>query len=531
MTTELTKKELYRRDFYSWITNEYYLPNGKKYSFEGHEYLEQIAKRHWDIKDQVYIMKSAQCGATELAWGWTMWMAERGLPDWQGQGFCFPATEQMRDHIKSRINPILELPKFAPKVSLHNLRMIKYNNVPINFRAAQTRRDMISWSADAIMMDEFDEWADPLGAVKTVEARLGHSKYKWIWAQSTPKYPDIGIDAAFALSNQHHWFLKCDHCKESFSPLMEVMASSFESCVLRGEDGVVGFSCPHCEKLTQTSGAKGEWRLMAKGKKHKHGYSISKLFVGHANLEELLETYEDSHNIAEFYNSDLGLPYSPANSRLSRSDITDNATGDEKCARGSAEPTIAGIDVGKKCNYMIALPTENNQLNVIAYGTCTFDDLPDLLRRFNVDTLCIDLRPEEQSVKHLITGKRRWYASDYNASGSIDWWQIVRADSGKAGSIKVIKNHRTQTCDALIESIAIKKMFTFPQVAKYDNTLIKQMCAMQRMEKTENDTGELKAFYGNGGRADHYFHAGAFLYLAFLAGRKRGITSAGPQFH
>jgi len=531
MTKELNKRDLYRKDFYSWLLAKGLLPSGKEYSFEGHEYLIELAKRHWVPGDHLYLMKSAQCGATELAWAWMLWLAERSLNEWQGQGFCFPATEQMRDHIKSRINPIMEQPRFAKHLTTSNLRQFMYRGRPINFRAAQTRRDLISWSADAVVMDEFDEWGDPLGAIKTILARFGHSKYKWLWAQSTPKYPDIGIDAAFNLSNQHHWFVECSHCKEKFSPLMEVMASNFESCVLRGEDGVVGFSCPHCSELTQTNGVPGEWRLVSKGKKQRYGYSISKLFVGHANLGELLDNFEDAHNIAEFYNSDLGLPYSPANSRLSRANLVDSAIGEEKCAIGSKEPTIAGIDVGKKCHYLIAKPTETNQLNVIAYGTCSFDELSGLLRRFCVDTLVIDLRPEEQSVKTLISGHRRWYASDYNASGSIDWWEVVRADSGKAGSIKVIKNHRTQTCDALIENIAIKKQFIFPQVVKHDNTFIKQMCAMQRMTKTENDTGEIKAFYGNGNRPDHYFHAGAFLYLAFLAGRKKGFVRSGPKFH
>jgi len=164
-------------------------------------------------------------------------------------------------------------------------------------------------------------------------------------------------------------------------------------------------------------------------------------------------------------------------------------------------------------------------------GICTFDDLPELLLRFNVKTLVIDLRPYEQAVKTLIKGKKGWYASDYNASGSIDWYEFTKADAGKGQSVKVVKNHRTQTCDALIQEISVKKLWEFPQQIKNDNLLIKQMCALQRMEKVENDTGEIKAFYGNGGSADHYFHAGAYLLLAFLIKRNSGFATLGPQFH
>jgi len=514
------------------MTKRYLLPTGKTYSLEGHEYMEQIFKHHWVPGDHVYIMKSAQCGATEAAWGWVMWMQERDLKDWQGIGFLFPAQEQLYDHVKARIMPILEKPRFAQHLKLSNLKYLQYNDRPIYFRAAQTRRALISWSADAAVMDEFDEWEDPLGAIETIRARFGHSHYKWIWAQSTPKYPEIGIDAGFGLSNQHQWFIKCDHCEGEFSPLMEVMTSSFDVCVIRGEDGKAGFVCPHCTKLTQTNGKPGRWVQTSEGKKQRYGYSISKLFVGHANLDDLLEKFEDSHNTQEFYNSDLGLPYSPANARLSKDDLHSCATGSQKNLLGSVEPTFAGIDVGKKCNYIIGRETATKQKEVIAYGICSFDDLPEILRKFNVKSLVIDLRPYEQEVKRLIKGKRGWYASDYNASASIDWYEFTRADTGSSGgSIKVVKNHRTQTCDHVIEQIAVKKNWIFPAQIKSDPTFVKQMCAAQRMEEEDKKTNEQKVFYGNGGRADHYFHAAAFLSLAFLLKRGSGFARLGPLFH
>jgi hypothetical protein len=535
MTTDSKKLEtLMRRDLYTWMKHRALLPSGKPYSFEGHEYMEAIAKHSWVPGDHVYIMKSSQCGASELSIDWMLWMQERNLPDWQGIAYLFPATEQLRDHIKARVIPIVEQPRFAKFLKSQNLRFFKYNNRPIYFRAAQTRRDLISWSADGAVMDEFDEFGDPIAAVDTIAARFNHSKYKWILGLSTPTYPDIGIDAAYGMSIQHHWFTECSECKEKFSPLQEVITSNFESCVIRNDEGTVGFLCPHCGELTQTNGAPGEWRVTneGKGKKQRYGYSISRLFVGHANLESLLEKYEDAHNMQEFYNSDLGLPYSPANARITRGDLMDCATGDTNNHLGSKEPTIAGIDVGKKCHYIIANQNEAKDLNVIAYGTCTFDDLPELLRKFSVDTLVIDLRPEEQSVKKLIRGHRRWFASDYNTSNAIDWYDFTRADTGgKGGSIRVVKNHRTQTCDALIEAVAVRKRFTFPQQIKQDNQFLKQMCALQRMEKKENDTGEIRAYYGNGGKADHYFHAAAYLFLASLVRRTAGFARPGPQFH
>ena len=533
--TEISPKEhenRLRQDLFYWMENRAKLPSGKQYSFKGHEYMEQIAKHHWVPGDQLFIMKSSQCGASEYSIDWLFWMQERNLPDWQGIAYLFPATEQLRDHIKARIIPIMEMPEFSKHLKNQNLRFFRYNDRPIYFSAAQPRRDLISWSADAAVMDEFDEFGDPIAAVDTIAARFNHSRYKWILGISTPTYPDIGIDAAFAMSNQFHWFVNCLQCKAAFSPLMEVMTSDFESCVTRDDKGKAGFVCPHCHKLTQTNGTKGEWKLVNKGKSQRYAYAISRLFVGHADLDSLLDKFEDAHNMQEFYNSDLGLPYSPANARLTRGDIVDNATGEERCALGSKEPTYAGIDVGKKWHYFIAKKSPTGEKIIIAYGIVPFDDIAGILTKFNVTTLVIDLRPYEQEVKRIIRGHRGWYASDYNTSSAVDWYDFTRADIGsKGGSIRVVKNHRTQTCDYLIQQISTKKNWIFPKQAKSDNVLIKQMCASQRMEKSDKDTGEIKAYYGNGNRPDHYFHAAAFLELAFIAKRSSGFVKAGPKFH
>ncbi len=524
--------DLQRRDFYSWMVQRYRLPNGNQYSFKGHEYLEQIAKHHWVPNDDIYIRKSSQCGASELAVGWTLWLPERNLPDWQANAYMFPATEQLRDHIKSRIMPILELPQFSGNIKQQNLRLIRYCNKPINFRAGQTRRDLIGWSSDAAVMDEFDEFADPIGAVPTVKARFNHSLYKWLFALSTPTYPDIGIDAAYSNSNRYHWHTQCDKCGKHFAPLLEVESDCFENWVVEAPiSKKVGFVCPHCGDLTQTNGAPGKWELIAKGKEQQYGYSISRLFVGHANLRELLDKFEDAHNMQEFYNSDLGLPYSPANSRLSRGDIITQAIGEGVSSLGKSEQVFCGVDIGKKCHWVVGKINENGYREILDYGICGFDDLSEIFRRFGVNTLVIDSRPYEHEVKKLIAGKRNWYASDYNTGKNLDWYETTKVDTGKGKTVRVLKNDRTQTADALIEHVSIKKNIIFPSKVKGDNRFIKQMCAMQRMEKSENDTGEIKAFYGNGNKPDHFFHACAYFLLATMLKRKSGLARLGIAFH
>ena len=73
----LTEEQLLRTDFWYWIQKKWVLPSGKKYTFKGHEYLEQIAKHQWKRGDQVFIEKPSQVGASELAIAWPIWQNSR----------------------------------------------------------------------------------------------------------------------------------------------------------------------------------------------------------------------------------------------------------------------------------------------------------------------------------------------------------------------------------------------------------------------------------------------------------------------
>jgi len=136
---EKAKLFLNKNDWYSWMIDRAYLPMGEKYLFKGYEYLKDICKRPWSPGDEIFVEKSAQCGASELAIDWCLWMAERGLPNFRGMGYVFPAMGQLRDHIKARVTPIINMDGFRSKVGPANLGYIEYNKVPWYFRSGNSR--------------------------------------------------------------------------------------------------------------------------------------------------------------------------------------------------------------------------------------------------------------------------------------------------------------------------------------------------------------------------------------------------------
>lgn len=489
----------------------------------GYNYLEEICKKPWTKGEQRFIKKPSQVGMSELGIAAVLWMSDRSLPHWHGCGYVFPATKQLEDHLKARFFPIMEDPYFRSKQGNANLRFVNWNKKPIFFRGAQTTRDMKGWAADFIVMDEFDEWNNPMAAVVTMEARFGASDYSYLLGMSTPTIPDIGIDQAYGLSNQYNWYLECQKCYKDFSPLNEVKQTGFANCVVRDENRKAFFVCPHCKDYTLTNDVGGFWVRDTEKANNKHGYAVSRLFTARHNLDDILTTYEEGLNEQEFYNSVLGLEYAAENARLTRQSIADLCTGPEKHHGQATDPTWMGVDVGKKCHWVVGKPTENGTKQILAYGFCSFDELKLVAARYNAKYCVIDLRPYEQEVKKFIGGNRSYAACDFNSGHQENWYTLTNADAETSDkSIRIIKADKTQSCDILIREMMYKKSFILPGSAKHDNVFMNQMVAPVRMDKADKDTGDIKAFYGNGGRADHYFFA--MVYFILSCQLKKGVS-------
>lgn len=521
--------DLVKADLYSWMLKRYKLPNKEQYSFEGYEYLVELAKKPWKVGDQVFIRKSSQCGMSEWAIACLFWMNDRNLRNWKGSGLVFPATKQLQAHLKARVFPLMEGDYFSRRLKNANLDYFRWNDKSIYFRGGQTRRDLIGWPADFVVLDEFDEFEDPISVVPTVEARQNASKYQWILGLSTPTYPDIGIDRAYSMSNQYNWYINCTRCHKAFSPLLAIQSSSFDTCVVRSPiTNTVGFVCPNCNDLTQTNGVPGQWVLDVKKNNQKNAYSISRLFVANTKLEVLLDKFHDALNIQEFYNSDLGLPYAPANAKLVRQQIIDASVGVSQPLSGSQEPTWMGVDVGLKCHYVIGKPRENGHVEVVHYGICDWEELRSIEAKFNVRYEVIDLRPYEIDVKKHIAGRRWAIACDFNTGNQEDWYKFTLVDDEAKGAMRILKADRTQSCDHLIHRLGVMKKVILPSYVKGDMRFINQMTSPTRMDISDVKTGDIKHVYNSGGKADHYFFAMVYLMLA-LETKRSYVATLGPR--
>ena len=92
---------------------------------------------------------------------------------------------------------------------------------------------------------------------------------------------------------------------------------------------------------------------------------------------------------------------------------------------------------------------------------------------------------------------------------------------------RIVRADKTQCCDKLIYDITEKQKFIFPSCVKGDNLFINQLCAPVRHEETDKRLGDVKALYGNGGRADHWFFALVYLELA-LQMKRNSVATLSP---
>jgi len=204
----------------------------------------------------------------------------------------------------------------------------------VYFRGMRSKTDLKAVPGDGLVFDEVDEMIP--AHVELARKRLGHSALGWELYISTPTLPGYGIDKIFQASDQRHWHLKCPACglwwclEELF---LEHHGSAKdprgEIIFVQGEPGRENLVCVKCGTVLDP--ARGQW-VAKHPDRPAHGYHLSKFFSdggvsGRPGARMRDEAGGSASRVAdhefpkEFYNSELGLPYLPAEGGLTEQDL------------------------------------------------------------------------------------------------------------------------------------------------------------------------------------------------------------------
>src|SRR5436309_508013 len=368
---------------------------GRPFSFEGHEYLRAI---YDDTAPHVVLTKAAQVGGTTWAILRSIHACRSGL----NVIYYFPTRTDVLDFSKSRVAPLLQDNPFLGKLmtDTDTAGLKRIGSAHLYLRGMQSAVGLKSVPADMLVFDELDE-ATPDAKTRAKE-RLSHSDYRRTIELSNPSLPGYGIDEVFQASDQRHWTIRCDACREWTAPdLAFPMKLGEEVRVLRRRgDGTCYRACPRCDAELDVEA--GEWVATFPGRSI-HGYRISQLFSSKIDPTEILHEYETTHFPERFYNLKIGIPWADTQNRVDRATVLACCGSEPIWQRGNdyVYCTI-GVDIGKVLHVVSSrrLEGEEDRRQVVYLGALQgYAELDELMARFRVQECVVDALPELHATR------------------------------------------------------------------------------------------------------------------------------------
>ena len=271
--------------------------------------------------ERVVFMKGSQVGATECGNNWIGYVIHKSPGPMM---VVQPTVEMAKRNSKQRIEPLIEESDVLRQL-VKPARMRDSGNTVLSkefpggllvMTGANSAVGLRSMAVRYLFLDEVDaypgdvdEEGDPINLAL---ARTRTFSRRKIFMTSTPLITGLSrIEAAYAESDQRHYWVPCPHC-DQFQVL------KFERLRWpKGEPQKAAYHCIACEQpifnyQKSTMLARGEWRPEAQGDGRTRGYHLSSLYspVGWYSWERAAEDWEkaqkDVERLKSFVNLVLG---------------------------------------------------------------------------------------------------------------------------------------------------------------------------------------------------------------------------------
>jgi hypothetical protein len=476
------------------------------FSYEGHEYLRALLQ---EKHQRLVLKKGSQMGFSESQILDSLHgMISTRLP--LGVLYLFPTEKDVSTFSKARFGPLItDNPELAKEVrDTDSVELKRIRRAMLYLRGARATSSiegnkkmstqLLSIPVDRVVFDERDNMSEDM--IDLAMKRFGHSTVQEERYLGTPSIPEYGVSALYEASDHRVWEIKCGHCGKG-----TILELEFPSCIMERSNGFYR-GCMHCQ--AEIFPRDGAWITLNPSNKDMAGYWISRLNSPFANLAGMIRVYNgnDSRKKTELYNSELALPYIPAENRITQNDVFECC--DQEAMRLlHPGPCAMGVDVGARMNVIIGYRKTKAQYQVIHMSRReSFNDLKDLIAKYNVKCCVIDMEPETHKVKEFAkdVGSGIVWPCDYQDSliGGPAWKDDVR----------IVKAQRTEISDITHDMIANKTLI-LPR--KNDEVILfaKHCSNLVRVLIEDKDSGSKKYMYKAIGD-DHYRHALNYFQLA-----------------
>jgi hypothetical protein len=478
------------------------------FQVDGHEY--QMPMLQDEAVCQVY-KKGAQMGISEA----NILKSMHGLISGrypQGVLYLFPTVNDVTDFSKGRFSPLLDdnpkisdLVKNTDSVNVKRIRksMLYLRGARATGRIEGVKKTSSSLKGipvDRIVFDEVDEMDSAM--IDLALERLSHSKVKEEAYLSTPSIPDFGIDKLYNESDQRIWMIRCEHCGGETCLELE-----FPNCLLELPEGRVIRACKRCRR--EIFPKNGHWIAQyPQRSKDLVGWWISQLNSVYVDPGKILKVFRDppNRNLAEVYNSKLGMAYISADNRLTVNDVY-FCCGQDAMIMNHRGPCAMGVDVGSLLNVVVGLKPKDKVLQVCYMArVSSFNDVSDIAKRFNVKFAVIDMEPELRKAREFQAGEPYpVFLCDYQD-------HVVTGPTWDESKM-IVKVNRTEVCDVTHNLFISPGLLVLPSRNEELEIFAKQVSSMAKVLEEDQETGSREYRYRKLGE-DHYRHALNYLYIA-----------------
>lgn len=530
---EITPENMASTNAAYWTQLKKVRVQGGLFSFDNRSY--QLEPMSSTARRRCY-MKATQGGWTELEVNRTMHAMIYGKYP-KGCLYMFPTSDDVREFSQSRFNPLisdnpLTIGKFVKGggKGTDSATLKKIGRAYLYLRGArlsQKRSDdgMESSKLRGIPVDscKFDEsdLMDPM-AIRKAIGRMGDSLIKEEVYISNPGVPGEGIDCTFSLSDQRHWFRKCQACGE-----WTCAELSFPDCVKIRDNGTGYIGCNKCgkevkidykDKLGEYT---SEWvPAIRDNSDYMHGYNWSQLTSVANDPAEILDEYINppEGNLADIIKLRLGQSYIAEEDRLTPAQVF-SCCGSNLSSHSHKGPCAMGVDVGKIKHIVIGIRTGTDSFEILKTSQLSnWNDIHDIAQRFNVKSAVIDIRPYEDKAREFQAAESfRIFLCEYkeNTPQGTNFNQ-------KTGIVSVA---RTEIFDATHRLIIEPGKLTLPRRDLPETKeFVKQCCNAFKILDTNKRTNQ--SVYRYKGTNEHFRNA---LNYFLLAANRKHIGIAGKR--
>lgn len=520
-----------------WV-QQYINIKGKRMAFDNYPYQKQVID---DMSPRQCVEKAAQLGFSQIMLSKVFWFCDFTVG---GQGakiiYTFPSYTDMDTYASARIPNIVDdstliqpedfgyediyeeepMPYILTMIYMNNSKSKKIRDTFLFLRGTINDSSAISIDSDWNIHDEVN--FSNQNVLQKYKSRLGAAtSLGWEYRFSTPTIPYFGVSKDFQNSDQNWWYIKCPHCGKSYR-------LEFERNIVEYKKGFI-YQCHHCKnEITRETRINGFYVAEAPQNKDLRGYHVDKMCNPNLSATALMKSRSEYKKDADFYNFDLGLPYSERSTNLTREIL-------EECrlvcgvpyrmsrfAKREEQVTM-GVDQGDTLWIEVSSTDMVTGKRKVIYAESVnasdyqdgdpFQRIPDLVAKFNCQVLVIDALPNKTSSRklkdHYFNNPQfgcKVYMAYYTSTkdGNI----VVKDDE------RVVNIDRTETFKWAYNRINIHEIAIPTGAEIIDDVWMTHMCNLQKEIYEDEQTGDIKEVFVKTG-PDHFNHAHLYCEVAF----------------